>query len=246
MKSIKLAFGFIWALWGGFWFMVVITIFTIIYAIIFGIFGKKYSMACVWVNCHYLSPFLLAVCLIRLKVHGKEKIRYESKLCICGQSSLQVDIITTASAVPQPVRFLAKAEIKKIPFFGYMTKMLAIMVDRKSKESREKSVRYMVDELGKGNSLFLYPEGTRNRTEQPLKEFKDGAFRVAIMAQAPIAVQTLIGTKKVNNPQGLQLFPGTVEVYYSNPIETKGMTLDDVPRLSEMVRQEMLSYLLKA
>ena len=245
MKTIKLIFGFFWAIWGAFWFMLVVSIFTIIYAVIFGIFGKKYSMACVWVNCHYLSPFLLFVCGIRLKVHGKERIKTDRNYVFVANHLSQVDIITTASAVPQPVRFLAKAEIKKIPFFGYMTKMLAIMVDRKNKESREKSVRYMVDELGKGHSLFLYPEGTRNRTEQPLKEFKDGAFRVAIMAQVPIAVQTLIGTKEVNNPKGLQLFPGTVQVYYGNPIETRGMTLEDVPRLSELVKQEMLSHLLK-
>lgn len=223
--------------------MLVVSVFTVIYAVIFGIFGKKYSMACVWINCHYLSPFLLAVCLIRLKVHGKEKLDANRSYVYVANHLSQVDILTTASAVPQPIRFLAKAEIKKIPFFGYMTKMLAIMVDRKSKESREKSVRYMVDELGKGHSLFLYPEGTRNRTDKPLKEFKDGAFRVAIMAQVPIAVQTLLGTKEVNNPHGIQLFPGTVEVYYGNPIETKGMALDDVPRLSEMVRQEMLSHL---
>ena len=155
----------------------------------------------------------------------------------------QVDIIASASAMPQPIRFLAKAEIKHIPVFGYMVKMLAIMVDRKSKESREKSVQYMVDELKKGNSLFIYPEGTRNRTDQPLKEFKDGAFRVAILAGVPIVVQTLVGAKEVNDPEGLQLYPGKVDVYFSEPFETKNMTVNDVPVLKERVKAEMLKHL---
>lgn len=243
MRTFKRIFGFLWALWGAFWFMVVVSVFTIIYSIVFAIFGKRYSMACVWVNCHYLSPFLLFMWLIRLKIHGREKLDTKRTYVYVANHLTQVDIIATAASVPQPVRFLAKAEIKKIPFFGRMTRMLAIMVDRKDRESREKSVRYMVDELSRGNCLFIYPEGTRNRTEQPLKDFKDGAFRVAIMAQAPIVVQTLVGAKRVNDPRGIQLHPGTIDVYFSDPIETRGMTLDDVPRLSEMVRQEMMRHL---
>ncbi|HWB65053.1 MAG TPA: lysophospholipid acyltransferase family protein [Chitinophagales bacterium] len=244
MGIFKRIFGFIWAIWGAMWFMVVITIFTPIYAVIFALFGKKYSMNCVWINTHYLSPFLMAMCLIRRKEFGKEKIRTDIPYVFVSNHLSQVDIITSGSSVPQPVRFLAKSEIKKIPLFGSMTKMLAIMVDRKSKESREKSMIYMMEELRRGNSIFIYPEGTRNRTEQPLKEFKDGAFKLAIMAQAPVAVQTLIGTKKVNNPVGIQLYPGTVEVYWGDPIETTGMTDDDLPRLKELVRTEMLKHLL--
>ena len=245
MHILKRIFGFFWALWAGFWFMVVVIIFTPAYAIVLGIFGKKYSMKCGWVNCHYLSPFLLAMSLIRIKVHGKERIKPDKTYVFVANHLSQIDIISGTAVLPQPIRFLAKAEIKKIPFFGYMVKMLGIFVDRKSKESREKSVRYMVNELAQGNSLFLYPEGTRNRTDQPLKEFKDGAFRVAIDAQVPIAVQTLVGTKELNDPRGLQLYPGTVEVYFGEPIETKGMTLDDLPALKARVIAEMMSHLKK-
>lgn len=223
--------------------MMIMVVFTPLYAVILGVFGKKYSMALVWINVHYLCPFLLTLCLIRVKIFGKEKIDPRKTYVFVANHLSQIDIVTTGYSVPKPVRFLAKAEILKIPFFGYMTKMLAIMVDRKNKESREKSVLYMVEELKRGHSIFIYPEGTRNRTDQPLKEFKDGAFRIAIMAQVPIAVQTLVGTKKVNNPEGIQLLPGTVELHWSLPIETTGMTLDDMPLLKEKVKQEMLKNL---
>ena len=243
MYFLKRIFGFLWAIWGAFWFMVVVTIFTLIYAVVFALFGKKYSMQCVWINCHYLCPFLLKVCLIRMKVFGKEKMDTKRPSVIVANHLTQVDILTTAAAVPIPIRFLAKMEIKYIPFFGYMTKMLAIMVDRKNKESREKSFRYMAEAIKSGETLLIYPEGTRNRTGAPLKEFKDGAFRVAVMAQAPIVVQTLTGMLSVNDPHGLQLYPGTVEVHWSEPIETRGMTMADVPALKEKVKNEMLRYL---
>lgn len=243
MKLLKAIFGFVWACWGFMWFLLAVIVFTIIYAFVLGIFGRKYARQCVWINCHYLSPFLMFINGLRLVVHNPERISATRTYVFVANHRAQVDIIATASAVPQPIKFLAKAEVKYIPFFGFMVRMLGIIVDRKSKESREKSYRYMVAALRKGESLFLYPEGTRNRTDAPLKEFKDGAFKVAILAQVPIAVQTLVGTRRVNDPRTWALFPGTIHVHWGQPIETAGMTMDDLPRLKEMVREEMMRHL---
>jgi len=243
MNFLKKIFGFFWFIWAAFWFMLVVSILTVAYALILVFGGKKYSMACVWFNCWAASPFLLWIMGIKLKIHGAEKIDSKCTYVFVSNHLSALDIITNASAMPKPMRFLAKAEIKYIPFFGYMVKMLAIMVDRKSKESREKSFAYMIDAIKKGESLFIYPEGTRNRTKEKLKEFKDGAFRAAIEAQAPIAVQTLVGTKELNDPSGFQLYPGTVHVYWSEPIETTGMTMEEVPALKEKVRTAMLKNL---
>lgn len=232
-----------WGIWGALWFMLVVAPLTLIYALILLVGGKKYSMHCVWFNCHYVCPFLLSVMRIKVKEYGREKIQSGKATVFVSNHLSALDILVNASVMPQPMRFLAKMETKYIPFFGYMVKMLAIVVDRKSKESREKSYRYMSEALQKGESLIIYPEGTRNRTGLPLKEFKDGAFRVAVMAQVPIIVQTLVGTQAVNPPAGLQLLPGTVEVHWSEPIETTGMLPEDIAALRERVRAEMLKHL---
>ena len=243
MGTVKYILRTIWALWVGVWFALVVLVFTPIYAIILGMFGRKYAIHLIWINCHYLSPFLLAMGLVRYRVHGIENIDTKGTYVHVANHTTAIDILLTASAMPQPMKFLAKMEIKKMPMFGYMVQMLAIMVDRKSEESRKKSLLYMVQELKQGNSILLYPEGTRNRTDAPLKDFKDGAFRTAIMAQVPIAVQTTVGAKALNPTQGLQLSPGTVDIYWGKPIPTTGMTIEDVERLKEIVRQEMLSHL---
>lgn len=243
MKQIKQVFGFGWALWGFAWFLLVVFLFTIVYAVVLGLFGRKYSLRCVWINCHYLSPFLLFINGIRLKVHNKYHAKANGRYVVVANHTSQLDIIACASSLPFPVRFLAKAEVKYIPFFGFMVRMLGIIVDRKSKESREKSYRYMAAALHKGESLFIYPEGTRNRTEEPLKEFKDGAFRVAVMAQVPILVQTLVGARELNDPRTWALYPGIIHLHFSEPISTQGMTEADIPRLKEMVRNEMMKQL---
>ncbi|MCS6935219.1 MAG: 1-acyl-sn-glycerol-3-phosphate acyltransferase [Chitinophagales bacterium] len=200
-------------------------------------------MRLIWFNFRYASPFLCSLLLLKVKVHGAERINPLQPYVFVANHNAQIDIICGASATPQPARFLAKVEVKRIPFFGYMARMFTILVDRKNKESRERSYRHMVEALQRGESIFIYPEGTRNRTDELLKEFKDGAFKVAIMAQVPIAVQTLRNTRKLNDPRSLYLCPGTVEVYWSEPIPTAGMTMNDLPLLKERVRQEMLAHL---
>lgn len=243
MRILQNTFAFIWLLWGAVVFMAVVAPLTIIYFFVLTIGGKKYSMKCVWVNCRYASPLILRLIGIRMKIYGAEKIDPTRTYVFVSNHRAQIDIISNAAAVPVPIRFLAKSEVKYIPLFGFMVKMLGIMVDRKSKESREKSFQYMAEAIGKGESLFIYPEGTRNRTDESIKEFKDGAFRVAILAQAPIAVQTLVNTRELNDPRKFHLLPGTVELYWSKPIETIGLTIEDIPELKEKVKSEMLRHL---
>ncbi len=74
----------------------------------------------------------------------------------------------------------------------------------------------MTAAMKRGISIFIYPEGTRNKTNQPLGNFYDGAFRLAIETQNPIAVATIIGSKKLLNNTELQ--PGTMTIYWDGII----------------------------
>jgi len=99
--------------------------------------------------------------------------------------------------------------------------------------------------LDEGISVFLCPEGTRNKHEEPpLLDFRDGAFRLAVATQTPIAALTVLNTgRKLSPLRPIALAPGTLHAVWSEPIETKGMTLDDVPALKEKVRTQMEAHL---
>jgi len=242
-KKILTIFCFFWAVWGFSVFIVIVALLTPIYGILLLLGGNKMALRCIWFNAHYVSPFLLHLMGIRLFIHGGEKVKREATYVYVSNHLAQIDILANASAVPHPIKFLAKMEVKYIPFFGFMVKMLGIVVDRKSKDSRKQSFERMIAALHRGESLFLYPEGTRNRTNQQLKEFKDGAFRAAILAQVPLVVQTLVNSRNLNNPNSIHLCPGRLDVYYNEPISTRGMTLEDVPRLKQQVIAEMMKHL---
>ncbi len=86
----------------------------------------------------------------------------------------------------RPIRVLGKAELAKIPIFGYIYGKAAVMVDRESEEARQRSVRQMKKILVKNISVAIAPEGTFNMTHQPLKEFYNGAFKIAVDTNTPI------------------------------------------------------------
>lgn len=243
MQIIRKTIGFLWALWGGIWFISIVALFTCIYWVLFLFTGDKYVRHCIWINCRYLCNIILVFTLVRKRVFGKEHLDKNSTYVYVANHTTQLDAVMAGSSVPHPVTFIAKKELQKIPFFGRMVEMLAFMVDRKDKKSREQTYRIMAEELNKGHSLFLFPEGTRNRTENPLIDFKNGAFKAAILSQKPIVVLTLLGMKRVNEAKGIQLLPGCVEGHFSKPIPTAGMTINDLEHLKDLVRQEMLSHL---
>ena len=76
--------------------------------------------------------------------------------------------------------------MSKVPVFGFIYRNAIVTVDRSSTGNRAKSVRILKSIIKKGISVLVFPEGTFNMTNQPLKEFYDGAFRVAIETQTPV------------------------------------------------------------
>ncbi|MEJ7610175.1 MAG: lysophospholipid acyltransferase family protein [Ferruginibacter sp.] len=90
----------------------------------------------------------------------------------------------------EPIRILAKAEMAKVPVFGYVYKKAGIMVERKSEEGRMKSLLDMKNMLARNISIVIAPEGTFNMTHRPLKDFYNGAFKIAVEMQ--VAVQPVL------------------------------------------------------
>jgi 1-acyl-sn-glycerol-3-phosphate acyltransferase len=141
-------------------------------------------------------------------------------------------------------KFLGKQEADKLPFFGFLINRLCILVDRKNEDSRKKSYKKMKAEMANGYSIIIYPEGTRNRTSEPIKTFYDGAFRLAIEMQKPLVVNTLVGIKELNPPTGFFTYrPGRVYSHWEEPISTKGMDIQDLEKLKTMAADLMIKRL---
>ena len=88
----------------------------------------------------------------------------------------------------------------KIPLFGLIYKRGSVLVDRKSEESRKNSFVKMKEVLDMGLHMCIYPEGTRNKTTEPLQRFHNGAFKLAIDTGKPIFPQLFLILQKCYLP----------------------------------------------
>ena len=240
-----IVFQFIWGVWGVLMAILSVIIVTPIYAVIFLVGGKQapfiaHGLSQIW------ARFLAITMIFWVKVHGKKKLNKEQAYIFVSNHNSQIDIPVSAICTNHTFRFLSKAELAKIPLLGFIIKNLYILVNRSNKKDRSKSLEAMKNSLNDGISVFIYPEGTRNRTDKPLKNFFDGAFRLAVETGVPLAVVTIIGTKKISAAGTFQLQPGRVDCYWEDPIDTTDMTSKDVEELREQVKEMMIKRLIQA
>lgn len=167
----------------------------------------------------------------------------QSYVIVINHNSL-ADIPVSTPWIPGPNKTLAKAEMARIPVFGAIYRAGSILVNRSDEQSKKASFRDMCDTLKKGLHLCVFPEGTRNKTDEPLQPFHDGAFVVAIRMQKPIVPALIFNTKRILPPTGPLLFamPHPIEIHFLEPIPTKGLTLSDAPKLREQIHDHMSAY----
>jgi 1-acyl-sn-glycerol-3-phosphate acyltransferase len=134
--------------------------------------------------------------------------------------------------------------MSKVPVFGFIYRNVIVTVDRSSSANRSKSVQILKSILSKGISVLVFPEGTFNLTHEPLKEFYDGAFRVAIETGTPIKpVLILDSYDRMNYESVFSLNPGKSRSVFLEEISVQGLTPDDLSTLKTKVFDIMESKL---
>lgn len=183
----------------------------------------------------------LAGCPVYRK--GKHHFKKGQSYVVVINHNSFVDIPVSSPWIPGPNKTLAKVEMAKIPVFGVIYKAGSVLVNRKNEQSRRESFTKMQAVLEKGLHLCLYPEGTRNKTAQPVQQFFDGAFITAIRAQKPVMPGVVFNTGRIlPHNKKLWAWPMAIRFHFLEPIPTEGLTLNDTAALKEKVRQVMTDY----
>lgn len=189
------------------------------------------------------ARFILWMSGVRLVEHGAEHKTGAQHIFVVNHVA-NFDVLAVAASL-RWVKFVAKAELFKIPLFGKA--MLAagmIPIERANRKAAFGSYSVATTRIQAGASVAVYPEGTRGNA-YPLRPFKKGPFVLAIQAQAPIVPVVVHGQLEVNPKGKFLVRPGTIHVHFLPPIESKGMQYDDRDRLAELTHAAMRECLLK-
>jgi 1-acyl-sn-glycerol-3-phosphate acyltransferase len=219
-------------------FITFITVMLLIFpfAILAGFFGRikggnmMIRLCMLWADLWFPLIFIWHKKIYEVP-HDKKK----SYIFVSNHISY-LDAAILVKAIRQPFRPLGRAEMSKVPVFGFIYKNAIVTVDRSSPENRANSVRILKSLITKGISVLVFPEGTFNMTTEPLKEFYDGAFRVAIETQTPIKpVLFLDAYRRMPYESLFHMTPGRSRIVYLNEIPVAGYTSADVEKLKQEV-----------
>lgn len=162
----------------------------------------------------------------------------ENYVVVCNHNTF-MDVPLSSPGIPGGNKTIAKSELTRIPLFGIIYRRGSVLVNRKSEESRKASFLEMKKVLQMGLHMCIYPEGTRNKTQEPLQTFHSGAFRLAVETKKPVIPALMFYTKIVFPRRKFYFWPHRVEMHFLEPVASTGKTAEE---LKEEVYEIMKDY----
>ena len=160
------------------------------------------------------SPFVFWVFGVRLSISGFENIDSRETAIYVANHASPLDIPALFMAMPVAGYFVAKRELKKVPFMGwFMTVSGMIFIDRTNRESAMKSMHKAGKQIKKGKNVIVFPEGTRSRTGE-IQQFKRGSFVMAKEADIPVQPCVITGAFERMKPNSVAGYPGVINVHF--------------------------------
>ena len=158
-------------------------------------------------------------------IKGKEHFEKGKTYIVTCNHNAMLDVPLSAPFIPGPNQTIAKKEFTKIPLFGFYYARGSVLVDRNSDASRRRSFDDMKAALKKGFHMCIFPEGTRNKSTEPLKQFYDGAFKLAVDTKTSVIPAVLLHTKKaMPSDKKFWLVPHPVAIHFLPAIDVEGYT----------------------
>ncbi|MFN8310846.1 MAG: lysophospholipid acyltransferase family protein [Chitinophagales bacterium] len=242
MRLLRSVFTFFYSVWCIVTFSLVLILLLFAYAAVYFQNDKQRTLNAYKAN-RALCSLWFKICGYKIVIEGWEKVNPSQVYVFTGNHCNMLDLPIAGYFLQHYYKSLAKKEFAYMPVLGFLFSIAAVFVDRKNAQSRQQSTQKMIHLLHKGLSFLIFPEGTRNKSEQPLLPFHKGAFKIAIAAQVPLQPFVLLGTRQLQPSGTYRFYPGTIRVQLLDAIPTTGLTDADTDALSEKVRQLMIQQI---
>lgn len=211
----------LWAIWSVF----CISFSFIVYLITFR------QRNTVWLSKYMWAPLAVSIPGEKLTVIKNDNIDYSKPHIFIANHQSYLDIPSIIKAVDSLLYFVAKKELKKLPFLGwYISISGMIFVDRSNRKKSVESMKRAAQMVRDGKSVLTFPEGTRTKTGKILP-FKKGAFLLAIDAGVPIVPIAISGTGNIFPSNKIVFKPGKAKLKILDPIDTTSYNSENVEEL---------------
>jgi len=241
MKYIKIPFLLIWRIW--FYILLITTIILMSPSLLILTIKEEYYPT-MWKLIRMWSKVIIYGMGFRLNVQFNEKIQNHKSYMFCPNHASLMDPFVMILLSKNPIVFIGKKELIKIPIFGFFYKKVVILVDRSDPKSRKRAYEMAKRRLQKGISMAIFPEGLVPEESVILAPFKNGAFSLAIEYEMTIVPQVYFDCKRLFSWDVLKGSPGVFRIRQHKFIETKGLKHTDMETLKQQTYKIIYSDLL--
>lgn len=222
------------------WYYVILLVSSVVHgsgALLGALFGVKHRPGGVydWSTQDW-STWILWGAGTPVLAEGLERVPRGTPVVYASNHSSMFDIWALSAVLPGSTRFVAKQELARVPLIGpAMQRAGHIMIDRAVKTRALEAYDRAAEQIRRGISAIVFPEGTRSSSGD-LLPFKNAPFGLAIAAGVPVVPVYVHETFRILPKGGWMLHPRPIRVLVGEPIATVGFTLEDRQRLRERVR----------
>ena len=171
---------------------------------------------------------------VKLTVIGKENIPTDRPVLYIGNHRSIFDVVTTYPCFPNPTGVISKKSIEKVPGLSIWMRFLhCLFLDRDDMRQGLKVILSGIDQIKSGISMCVFPEGTRNKTDEPLLPFHAGSFKLAEKTGCPIVPMALTNTADIFENHFPWLHATHVILQFGKPIETANLDKEQKKRLAD-------------
>lgn len=189
------------------------------------------------------SGKLLDLAGVEVTVTGSENIPKDQTVLFVGNHQSNFDIPILLRYIDGTKGFIAKQELENLPVLSRWMKVIScVFMDRDSMRKSAIAINQGIKYLKSGTSMVVFPEGTRSRDGE-LLEFKQGALKLATKSGVPIVPVTIKGSVDIMASGSIWIKPAKVEVIFSKVIDPKDYPEKETKRITEDVKNEIVSKL---
>lgn len=221
-------------------FLILYSIFTIPMCLVEWVAGRinPEKKAVIAQKCVVTAfKIILFISGVKLTVKGEENILHDRAALYTFNHRGYFDILVGYTTAPMRTAYVSKKEIESVPMVSWWMKcMNCLFLDRKDIKQGMKTITEGIELLKKGTSIYIAPEGTRNKGEGVLK-FHDASFKLADKSKSPVVPVAINNTDEVFEKHLPWIHSQHVIIEYCTPIYMENMDRKEKKQIGEMVRQ---------